>query len=442
MGNSSRRALLAASIGNFCEIYDFAVFGFSVPVLSAQFFPGTDRTAALLSTFAVYAVAFFARPVGGLWFGFIADRVGRVRVMALTVWLMALGTASIGLLPTYQHVGIAAPVLLVVCRMAQGIALGGETTGSTSYVLESAPVARRGQWIGTTLTFSHLPNSLVAVLLVLLRLYAGSEAYADWVWRIPFVTGGLIGIVGYWLRRSLDDSEEFKQAVRTARHKNPLRDLVGQGWRGMLNVAMIQPIQTVGSYLLLGFMYTFIVNITKVDPTLALLSNAVAVVVLGLSIPIGGRWSDRIGRKPVLTAGATWVALAAYPAIYLVASGHIVAGQVLLALGVGLYGGACFVAAPEFFPTAYRATGHAISFQVAVAVYGGTTPLISTWLVHSMGTPLAPAYYVTAVALICLITVQLVPETKDILLRTARSSSSHPGPVSTDLARKQKEYGA
>ncbi|MFD2884003.1 MFS transporter [Pseudomonas lini] len=155
---SSRRSLAAGAIGNFGEIYDFAVFGFSIPILSVHFFPGSDRTAALLSTFAVYAVAFVARPLGGLMFGYLADRLGRIRVMAMTVWLMALGTAIIGLLPTYATIGIAAPLLLLLCRIAQGLALGGETTGSTSYIVESAPENRRGYWLGFTLIFLTCPT--------------------------------------------------------------------------------------------------------------------------------------------------------------------------------------------------------------------------------------------------------------------------------------------
>ena len=217
---SSIRTLSAGSIGNFGEIYDFAVFGFSVPILSAHFFPGSDRTAALLSTFAVYAVAFFARPLGGLLFGVMADKVGRVKVMAMTVWLMALGTAVIGLLPTYASIGIAAPALLVFCRIAQGLALGGETTGTTSFILESAPDDRRGGWIGLTLIFSHLPNALVAGLLIGLQFAAGASAYADWVWRVPFLAGGLIGIVGFWLRRNLDEPDEYKQATSRSDLKN------------------------------------------------------------------------------------------------------------------------------------------------------------------------------------------------------------------------------
>lgn len=145
---SAKRRLGAGAIGNFGEIYDFAVFGFSVPILSLHFFPKADPTAALLSTFAVYAVAFFARPVGGLVFGYLADRIGRIKVLATTIWLMAGSTAMIGLLPTHATIGIFAPLLLVLCRVAQGFALGGETTGSTSYVLESAPDDKRGWWVG------------------------------------------------------------------------------------------------------------------------------------------------------------------------------------------------------------------------------------------------------------------------------------------------------
>ena len=419
----SGREIAGASIGNFGEIYDFAVFGFSVPVLSAHFFPGSDRTAALLSTFAVYAMAFFARPLGGLIFGFIADRIGRIAVLSTTVWLMAAGTAFIGLLPTYDQIGIAAPILLVICRIAQGLALGGETTGSTSFILESAPDDRRGRWIGYTSIFSHLPNSVVALLLVGLRVAAGAGSYNDWVWRIPFLAGGLIGVVGFWLRRNLDEPEEFKQAAKKDPAGNPLSAALRfGGLKGMLHVAMIQPIQTVGSYLLLGFMYTFLVKVAGLAPTAALLSNSVAIVVLSAVIPCGGMLSDRFGRKPILSIGAGWIAAAAYPALHLAASGTLAGaliGQVLLVIGVGLYGGACFVAAPEFFPTSFRATGHAISYQLSVAIFGGTTPLIGAWLVSAFGSPLAPSFYVTLVAIACLVATQFVPETVGVSLRTS-----------------------
>ncbi|KHK59492.1 MFS transporter [Burkholderia sp. A9] len=420
--SSPWRTLAAGSIGNFGEIYDFAVFGFSVPILATHFFPGSDRTAAILSTFAVYAVAFLARPLGGLMFGMMADRIGRVKVMAMTVWLMALGTALMGVLPTYAEIGIAAPILLVMCRFAQGLALGGETSGTTSFIVEAAPDDQRGRWLGFTLIFSHLPNAVVAGLLIAVQA-AGSTAYAEWLWRIPFLMGGLIGVVGFWLRRSIDEPEEFKQAARKSKTDNPLRAaLQSGGLKGMLNVVMIQPVYSVGAYLLLGFMYTFLVRVAKLEPMSALISNAIAVIVLSLLLPLGGMLSDRFGRKRVLTFGAAWLALAAYPAMHLAASGTFsgaVMGQVLLAIGLGINGGANFVAAPEFFPTSFRATGHAISYQISVALFGGTSPFIATYLTQAIGTPLAPALYVTAIALVCLVATQFVPETRGIRLRTS-----------------------
>jgi MFS transporter, MHS family, proline/betaine transporter len=423
----SMRALAGASIGNFSEIYDFAIFGFSAPILASHFFPGTDRTAALLSIFAVYAVAFFARPIGGLMFGFLADKIGRVKVMATTVLLMSAGTAVIGLLPTYDNIGIAAALLLVCCRIAQGLAIGGETTGSTSYIVESAPDDRRGWWLGLTLVFSHVPNSIVAAFLIGLQVSAGSEAYAHWVWRVPFLMGGIIGLCGFWLRRTLEDPEEFKQAVHKNRGRSPLREALRSGGvRGMLHVSMIQPLYAVGAYLVLGFMYTFLVRVAKLEPTMALLSNGIAVIVLAAGLPLGGYLSDRFGRKTILSIGAALTALAVYPALHLCASGTFsaaVIGQIMLTASLGLYGGASFVAAPEFFPTAFRATGHAISYQVSVAIFGGTSPFIATYLVRAFGTPLAPAYYVGLIAVACLIATQFVPETYGVRLRTSVESA-------------------
>ncbi|RUM24383.1 MFS transporter [Rhizobium vallis] len=424
--NESKRRLGAGAIGNFGEIYDFAVFGFSVPILSQHFFPKSDPTAAILSTFAVYAVAFFARPIGGLVFGYLADRIGRVKVLAITIWLMAAGTAIIGLLPTYASVGVLAPTLLVLCRLAQGFALGGETTGSTSYILESAPDDRRGWWVGIVWFFAHIPNALVALMLAGLQFVAGEELYGDWLWRLPFILGGLIGVIGFWLRRSLDDPEEYKAAVRDRKDSNSFRSMARTGgYKPILYVLMVQPVQTVGSYLLLGFMYAFLVKEAHLHPTDALMTNAVAILVLSAIIPLSGRLSDRIGRKKVFTLGALWILVAAYPAVMLASTGVLAnafMGQLLLAIGIGIYNGAAFPAAAEFFPTSYRATGHAIAYQLAVAIFGGTTPLIATWLVSSTGSALAPGLYVTAIAFIGLILVQFVPETKGIRLRTAAAS--------------------
>ncbi|WHO82623.1 MFS transporter [Rhizobium leguminosarum] len=431
LSSSSRKELGAASIGNFGEIFDFAVFAFSVPILSVHFFPGSDPTAALLNTFAVYAVALFARPMGGLFFGYLADRIGRVRVLTLTIWLIAASTALIGLLPTHESIGVYAPILLVICRVGQGLAIGGETTSSTSYILEAAPDGHRGRWVGIIWFWAMVPNAVVALLLLVLKLAVGEAAYSDWVWRVPFLLGGLIGVVGFWLRRNLEEPAEFTEAKKQAATGDPLAAVSRSGLRSMLYVACIQPTQTVGAYLLAGFMYSFLVREAGLSSTAALLCNAIGILALAFTIPLSGRLSDRFGRKRLLTVGAIWITLTAYPCVSLAGSGSLTAvifGQVLFAVGVGLYSGATFPAVAELFPTSFRATGHAISYQLLVAIFGGTTPFIATWLIRATGDVASPAYYVTFMGLLGLALVQLIPETNNVNLRTAVGSTSQKVP--------------
>lgn len=428
--NTSKRSIGAASIGNFGEIYDFAVFGFSAPFLAAHFFPASAPGAAMLMIFATYAVAFVARPVGGLLFGYLLDTIGRVRVLAMTIWMMAAGTALMGILPDYDTLGIAAPILLMVCRFLQGLALGGESTGSAAFILESAPDGKRGLWVGIITLFANVPNCFVALMLLGLQALISKESYQDWGWRIPFLMGGLIGIVGYWLRRSLDDPEEYKQAARATPFRNPLRAVTRSGLKSIMHVAMIIPVGTVSAYLLLGFTYTFLVKQIGVDSKVALFSNAAAIAVFAAFLPIGGALSDRFGRKPILFVGTLWIGLFAYPAIRLISHGtlmDVVIGQLIIAVGSGLFGGASFVAAVELFPTSFRATGHAIAFQLTVAVFGGTSPFVNAWLVSIFHSPLAPGLYVTIVAAFNFILIFFVPETRGVDLRTSvdAGASSH-----------------
>jgi MFS transporter, MHS family, proline/betaine transporter len=425
--NVSLRALAAASIGNFGEVYDFGLFGFSVPVLSTHFFPSNDPFIAVLNTFAIFAVAFFARPFGGILFGVMADKYGRVKVLGTTVVLMAAGTGLIGVLPTYAAVGLAAPIALVLCRIVQGVSIGGEATNSSTYILECAPEDRRGWWQGVIWFWCYCPSTFTALFVLTAQAAAGSSAYSDWAWRVPFLAGVLVGIVGFWLRRNLDDPEEFKQAVREARIRSPLRDAVSLGLKAMIQVFLMTSVAAVGVFLLLGFMYTFLVRQVGLSSLLALTSNAVAILILGIFVAIAGALSDRIGRKPILNLGAAWIALGSYPAMRLAASGSFggaLAGQSLLAIGIGIYCGAAFVTMPSLFPTAYRGTAYGISYQFALAIFGGTSPFVCTWLVHAFGSPIAPGIYMALMGLLSLIVVQFVPETRWTSLR--RSTGTTP----------------
>jgi MHS family proline/betaine transporter-like MFS transporter len=416
-----KRSLAAGSIGNLCEIYDFAIFGFSIPILSQYFFPNSNPTTALLSTFAAYGAAFIARPFGGILFGMMADKVGRIAVLTISIWMMALGTMVIGLLPTYQSIGIAAPILLLVCRAAQGLAMGGETTGNAAFILESAPASGRGRWIGWTWFFGYTANAAAALLITILQYTGGAEAYASWIWRVPFLMGGLVGLVGFWLRRSLDDPKEYKEAARSEDETNPLRSVGRTGKMSILHVIMLQAPLAVGANMMTTFLYPFLIREGGLAAPVALFCNAAAIMVLAVMMPISGALSDRFGRKPILFLGGLLMAIVAYPALTLAAAGSVqaaFAGQFLLALGVGLYGGTAFTTMPELFPTSFRATGHAIAYQLGTVIFGGTAPLMAAWLVSIYG-PLAPAGYIIVIGIFGAIVARIIPESSQSDLRTS-----------------------
>ncbi|KAA9163306.1 MHS family MFS transporter [Amycolatopsis acidicola] len=419
---TARRRIAGASIGNLGELYDFFLFGFSAPVLAVHFFPKSNPTAAMLGTFAVYALAFFARPLGGLLFGFLGDRKGRINVLTTTVLLMGACTTAAGLLPTFESVGVLAPVLLVVCRLGQGLSLGGESSGSYAYVIESAPEGRRARWVGFAACTAFLPAALVGILVLAVRSGMGEAAYVGWGWRIPFLIGGVLGAAGFWLRKRLDDPEEFTEAAIEKAADDPLRTAARPRIKSMLLVTLLGSAHAVVSYLLLGFMYTFLVQVAGLGHTAALLSNAGAVAVLALLFPVFGALADRVGRKPLLLSGTALLAVVAYPAFKLASSGTVAGaclGQVLLVLAAAPCVAAGFVAQLELFPTAVRCTGHAISSNLGNAIFGGTAPLIAAALVTGFGSPLAPAFYGVAIGVFAFLVVLVLPETRRYRLRDA-----------------------
>lgn len=434
----SRRRLAGASIGNFVELYDFFLYGLSAPVLAVHFFPEADPTTAMLSTFAVYAVAFFARPLGGVLFGYLSDRRGRVYSLMLTVLLMGAGTMLTGLLPAYTTIGIAAPLLLVLCRLMQGLSHGGESSGSYSFVIESAPDGQRARWVSAVACFAILPAAVAGIFILVLRLALGGEAYTDWGWRIPFLVGGVLAVIGLWLRWRLDDPEEFKEATREEPVSNPLLTVVKRHVRALATVTLLVSVQAVSTYMLLGYMYHFLVEEAGLDDTAALLSNAAAITVVAALLPVFGIAADRVGRKPVLFCSAGWLLLTAYPAFSLAANGTLAgayAGQLLLAVGSAMAMGAGFVTMLELFPTAVRGTGHAISYNLGNALFGGTAPLIATALTTSWDSPIAPAFYVMAVAVAGLIVFALMPETRNVRLRSAGNAPTPPQPLPSESVK-------
>lgn len=439
---SGRKNLVGGAVGTFVEWYDFLVYGLSAPILSELFFPAQNAAAALLGTFAIYAVSFLIRPLGGIVFGALGDKHGRIRVLSTTIILMGGSTLLIGLLPTFQSVGIFAAIALLACRLVQGMSAGGESTGGLSFIIESAPSGKRSYWISLSVMCSWIPAVFAAVLIFALRATLGDDAYSTWAWRIPFLLGGVFGIVGLVIRRRLDDPKEYTEAVADGVLESPLLTAVRTAWRSIIISVLLVAVQAVGAYLMLSYMYSHLVTVVGLEPSLALFANTAGIVMMIVVLVLGGKLADAIGRKPVMAIGAGCMLALTWPGFILASNGSLlaaIAGNCMIGVGVALFASGGFTIMLELFSTSMRYSGHSIGYNVGYAVFGGTVPLIATSLVIATQSPASPSWYVMAISVVGLVTLLFTPETKNAVLRnpvpntgspiTAQSSSEPARPV-------------
>lgn len=409
-----RKAVIGASIGNAVEWFDFAIYGFLATYIAANFFPSGDETAALLNTFAIFAAAFFMRPLGGFVFGPLGDRIGRQKVLALVILLMSAATLLIGLLPTYSALGIAAPLLLLVLRCVQGFSAGGEYGGGAVYLAEYAADERRG-FVVTFMVWSGVLGFLLGSITVTL-LQAGLPAAAmeSYGWRIPFLLAAPLGLVGLYIRLRLDDTPEFTDlSSRDKVADRPLREAFGTSWQPILQVIGLFLIFNVGYYVVFTFLPTYLIKTLAFSKTASFVSITLAsLVALVLTLPFAAL-SDRIGRKPMLVAGAVAFAVLSYPLFLLLNSGSLVAAvtaHCVLAAIESIYISTAVTAGVELFATRVRYSGFAVGYNICVAVFGGTTPYAVTWLTAETGNPRAAAFYLVIAAVLSLGTVLTLRE--------------------------------
>ncbi|MFG3479771.1 glycine betaine/L-proline transporter ProP [Streptomyces sp. NPDC047980] len=404
-----KRAVKAAALGNAMEWFDFGVYSYLAVTLGKVFFPTGNPTAQLLSTFGAFAAAFLVRPLGGLVFGPLGDRVGRQKVLALTMIMMAAGTIAIGLIPSYAAIGVAAPVLLLVARLVQGFSTGGEYAGATTFIAEYAPDRRRG-FFGSWLEFGTLAGYIAgAGLVTLMTALLSSDDLLSWGWRLPFLIAGPMGLIGLYLRTKLEETPAFAAELEKAarqereRPKVPLRDMVTGQWRALLLCMGLVLVFNVTDYMLLSYMPSYLTSELKYDETHGLLV-VLGVMALMMTVqPFAGALSDRVGRRPVIAAGCAGFFLLSVPALLLIRQGGLLA----IALGMGALGLllVCFTAAmpsalPALFPTRVRYGSLSIGFNVSVSLFGGTTPLVVTALIGATGNVMMPAYYMMGAAVI------------------------------------------
>jgi MFS transporter, MHS family, proline/betaine transporter len=411
-----RKTVLAGAIGNVLEWYDFALFGYFAPVLSRLFFPATDPTLSLIATFGVFAVGFLARPLGALLFGHWGDTRGRRAALAWSIILMALPTCLVGMLPTYAQIGLAAPLILTVLRFLQGLSVGGEFTGSVTFLVEHAARSERGyigSWAGFSAQIGALLGSGVGTVAT---LNLSSEALQAWGWRIPFVAGSVIALVGWYLRRRIPESPAFERLQQSGVVlSSPVRDLLTSHRAPLLQVIGLVLVHGVGFYIFYVFLPTYLTKVTDLPMGTALLINTVCMALLAMLIPCMGKLSDRVGQRWVLAIGAAGLALGSVPFFSWLSSGQlvlIVTAQILMTLFVSAYMGPFFAIVATLFPVASRYTGLSISYNIASALFGGTAPLMATVIMERSGSALAPGWYVSVCAVLSLIALSTIREEK------------------------------
>lgn len=407
-----RKVLVAGMVGNALEWYDYALFAQFAPILGMHFFPDSEIREIL--TFAVFAAGFIVRPLGGVVFGNIGDRFGRRIALMLGIITMAIPTAAIGLLPSYAAIGIAAPILLTITRLLQGFSLGGEFSGCITYIVEHAPMNRRGL-AGSAPFISMCIGMLLGSLTAwTLSYFMAHDVLVDWGWRIPFIAGFFIGLIGLYIRSKLAESPLYQEAKA---HKvisdNPFKETVTKHWRQLFVGMGIYLTVTAPFYTLTVFVESFMQKLGYSAGNSSMMSTVI-LISLTCALPISAIVSDNIGRKPVMVVTAVCIVLCAYPCFYILGGMDIVLSTIAMsvfALILGAYMGPIPTVLVELFPTKIRLTGVALSYNISAALFGGTAPMIGMMFVQFTGDKFAIAYYLSVMAVISLFTLKFFKET-------------------------------
>jgi MHS family proline/betaine transporter-like MFS transporter len=409
-------AVLGGIVGNVMEWYDFTIYGYFAAIIGRQFFPTGDRLTSLVASFGVFAAGFLMRPLGSLIFGHIGDRIGRKAALTTSVIAMALPTFLIGLLPTYGQVGAAAPIGLTALRLIQGLSVGGEYTTSFIFLVEQAPPRQRGllgSWGPFGVAGGLLLGSAIGTLLTA-RL--DPQAVADWGWRLPFLFGIFVGLTGLYIRRHVSEQPPEPGAVRP---HSPVVEAFRTAWRSILKIVGFNMVGAIGFYLCFIYVTTWLRQTEHLAATTAFDINSLAIAVLLPLIPAAGALSDRVGRKPVLIAACAGLLVLAWPLFWLMhhpAASLVLVGQVGFAVLVAGLAGAGPAAMVETFARPVRCTALSVGYNLSMAVFGGTAPMVAVYTLQHTHDDLSGAYYLMAAALVSLVVILGLRETSRVPL--------------------------
>ncbi|TDD35594.1 MFS transporter [Saccharopolyspora elongata] len=414
------RAVRGAFVGNLMEWYDVGVFGYLIVTMGPVFLPEADSGAQVLFMLGTFASTYLFRPLGGMFFGWLGDRVGRQRVLFTTLALVVAATFLIGTLPAYDAIGIWAALLLIVLKVVQGFSAGGELTGAITFVSESAPDRKRGFYTAFLDAGSYLGFTLGAVFVTVLQVVFGQQTMVDGLWRIPFLVAAPLGLIAIYFRLRVGETPHFEQlkarrasGTEVLTHALGPVGLVRRYWRQMLQVlGLVAAANTVG-YAFTSYMPTYLSDVQGFDSVSSNLVSVPLLIAMACSMPFVGMLSDRIGRKPVLWLASGWVVVLSAPAFLLLNTGKtglVVVGLAMVGIPVALYMGALASTFPALFPTSHRYGGLGMSYNISVAVFGGTAPLFIESLIRWSGHHMFAAYYLIAMSVVGVIVVATLKE--------------------------------
>ena len=421
-----RRVVMASLIGTTIEWYDFFLYGSAAAlVFNRLFFPEFDPLVGTMLAFATYALGFVARPVGGIVFGHFGDRIGRKRLLMLSLVLMGVATILIGLLPTYAQIGVWAPIALIVLRLVQGFAVGGEWGGAVLMAAEHGDAARRGFWASWPQAGVPAGSLLAAAVLAIMAAVQTEADFLDWGWRVPFVLSALLVVVGWYIRNRVSESPMFEAEVEAAEApaKVPAMDVLRERPKALVLGAGLRLGENISYYILTVFSLTYLVDVSHESRSVALNALLIGAAVQFFAIPLLALLSDRIGRRPVYALGAFGLAIWGFVLFGLLGSGDN--ASIILALVVGLvlhgamYGPqAAFIT--ELFPTRIRYSGVSIAYQLTSIVAGSLAPMIALWLYKEYDSAMPVAIYVGVACVVSGVSALLARETRGLELAEIR----------------------
>jgi MHS family proline/betaine transporter-like MFS transporter len=398
------RVIIAASVGNALEWFDFLIYGYFAVTISKVFFPAGDPTVSLLVTLGTFGLAYLVRPLGAIVLGAYADRAGRKAALMMSILLMMIGTTVMALIPSYEAIGVAAPIIVMLARLLQGFSVGGEFGSSTAFLVEHSE-KRKGfmaswQWASQGVTALVASSFGVALSTML-----APDQLLSWGWRIPFFFGLLIGPVGFYIRSHMAETPEFVAAEPS---QTPLRSLLAEHPGAVLIAIGASIISNSSNYLIL-YIPTYAVSQLHLPQSTGYIATLVGAVILGSVALVAGHWSDKIGRTRIMLAMTVLFFLTSYPIFAAMVAWPSLATAILAAGWLSLvkagYSGVLPSLLSELFPVEARAIGMSFGYSVSVTIFGGFAPFIATWLIAQTGDKLSPSYYLMATALLSMVAI-------------------------------------